>query len=413
MKLSEVLTQRGFVYQHTGESVAAITDAEKRVIYYGIDPTADSIHVGNLAGYMMLRHFAADGHRIILLVGGGTGLIGDPKARQERPLVDEAEVARRVERIKQQVVHLVGAEIEVVNNADWLVDVKLIEFLRDIGKHFTVNALVKKEIMAERLEHEIPLSYTEFAYPLLQAYDYLYLHNTKGVDLQIGGSDQWTNITAGVELIGKRAGHDVHALTTPLVVDKTTGKKFGKSEGNAVWLDSTKTSPFVFYQFWLNVDDNNVRDYLPKYTMLSMEEIEKLMQEHEAHPEDRKAQRMLAFTVTEFIHGKAHADAAVRVSEVLFGTVDLASLSEIERDMLSQSAPTTPVKSGDVLVDVIVSAMLASSKREAREFIEGGAVTMGGKKVTDVNQTFTDTDFQNGLALLRRGKRNAALLIKS
>lgn len=412
MKLSEILTARGFVYQHTGSSLAEITDREKRTIYFGIDPSADSIHVGNLAGYMMLRHFAADGHRVILLVGGGTGLIGDPKATEERPLVDEMEVARRVEKIKTQVDRLVGVPVEVVNNADWLVQVKLIEFLRDIGKHFTVNALIKKDIMSERLEHEIPLSYTEFAYPLLQAYDYLHLHQEKGVDLQVGGSDQWTNITAGVELIHKKLGKTVHALTTPLVVDKKSGKKFGKSEGNAVWLDPAKTSPFAFYQFWLNVDDDNVLDYLPKYTMLSMDEIGLLMREHGAHPEERKAQRALAYAVTELIHGRAQADAGARISEILFGNADFAGLSGVERDTLLANAPTASVRIGEALVDVLITAALASSKREAREFIAGGAITLGSKKVDDVNYALVDADFQNSFALLRRGKRTVCILTR-
>lgn len=413
MKLSEILTTRGFVYQHTGNSLAEITDGEKRTIYLGADPTADSLHVGNLAVYMMLRHFAADGHKVILLVGGGTGLIGDPKAMEERPLVDASEIARRVEKIEMQVARLVHTTVDVVDNAEWLTEIKLIEFLRDIGKHFTVNALIKKDIMSERLEHEIPLSYTEFAYPLLQAYDYMHLHNERGVDLQVGGSDQWTNITAGVELIHRKLGKTVHALTTPLVVDKKSGKKFGKSEGNAVWLDPQKTSPFAFYQFWLNVDDNNVGDYLPRYTMLSTEEIEKLLSEHHARPEERGAQRTLARSVTELIHSKEQAEASERVSEVLFGTTDLSALTRAERDMLTGNAPTARAKTGDVLIEILLTSTLASSKREAREFVEGGAVILGGRKVTDVDYALVDSDFQNGLTLLRRGKRNIAVLTNS
>ena len=411
MKLSEILTARGFVYQHTGDSVADITDKEKRTVYLGVDPTADSIHVGNLAVYMMLRHFVADGHKVILLVGGGTGLIGDPKATGERSLMDAGEVAARTEKIQTQVARLIGTSVETVNNADWLTEIKLIEFLRDIGKHFTVNALVKKEIMSERLEHEIPLSYTEFAYPLLQAYDYMHLNRSYGVDLQVGGSDQWTNITAGVELIHKKSGKTVHAITTPLVIDKKTGKKFGKSEGNAVWLDAEKTSPFACYQFWLNVDDDNVADYLPKYTLLSMDEIEALMREHEGEPEARKAQRALAREVTALIHGRAQADGRERISQVLFGGVEVSVLSDLERDMLKDSAPTTAIATGTNIVDVLIAAGLAQSKREARVFVEGGAVTLAGKKVADADYALAESDFQNGLALFRRGKRNISVLI--
>ena len=413
MKLSEILTARGFVYQHTGDSVADITDKEKRVVYLGIDPTADSIHVGNLAVYMMLRHFVADGHKVILLVGGGTGLIGDPKATGERPLMDASEVAARTKKIQAQVARLIGTSAETVNNADWLTEIKLIEFLRDIGKHFTVNALVKKEIMSERLEHEIPLSYTEFAYPLLQAYDYMHLNRSYGVDLQVGGSDQWTNITAGVELIHKKAGKTVHAITTPLVIDKKTGKKFGKSEGNAVWLDAEKTSPFAFYQFWLNVDDANVHEYLLRYTLLSVTDIEKMMQDHEGEPSDRKAQRALAWEVTNLIHGEGQADASTRISEVLFGGVELTSLTELEQNMLKDSAPKSSAKPGDSIIDVLVASNLAQSKREAREFVEGGATTLSGTKITDPQYTLVDSDFKNGLALVRRGKRNVSVLINN
>ncbi|MBI2048736.1 MAG: tyrosine--tRNA ligase [Parcubacteria group bacterium] len=411
VKLSEILTARGFVYQHTGDSIAEITDGEKRTLYLGIDPTADSIHIGHLAVCMMLRHFAADGHKIILLVGGGTGLIGDPKATEERPLMDEKEVRERAEKIRAQVMRLLGADVEIMNNAEWLVDLKLIEFLRDIGKHFTVNALVKKEIMAERLDNEVPLSYTEFAYPLLQAYDFMHLNQQRNCTVQVGASDQWTNITAGVELIHKKLGATAHAITTPLVIDKTTGKKFGKSEGNAVWLDPQKTSPFQFYQFWLNVDDVNVRDYLLRYTLLETDVIEQLMKEHEAAPEERKAQRALALEVTALVHGKPQADASVRVSEVLFGGVELAALSEVERDMLKASAPTCAAKVGDAAIDVLVSAGLASSKREARDFIESGGASINGKKVTDVTAVLADSDFVGGLALMRRGKRNVSVLV--
>lgn len=412
MSLSAVLTRRGFVYQHTGSSLAEITDGPKRTLYLGIDPTADSAHIGTLAVYMMLRHFVADEHKVILLVGGGTGLIGDPKPTGERSLADAHEVMKRAEKLKTQVVKLVGADVEVVNNADWLTDLKLLDFLRDIGKHFTVNALVKKEIMSERLDNELPLSYTEFAYPLLQAYDYMHLNEAHGVDLQVGASDQWTNMTAGVELIHKKTGKTVHALTTPLVIDKKTGKKFGKSEGNAVWLDTEKTSPFQFYQFWLNVDDADVREHLLRYTLFPVEEIEALIREHEAHPEERKAQKTLAGKVTELIHGETHARAGARISEVLFGSAGPVDLSEDERGMLTANAPTVAVKMGDALVDVLVSSGLASSKREAREFIEGGAITLSGNKITDIKYTLTDTDFQGGLALLRRGKRNIVVLTK-
>lgn len=414
MELSQTLAARGFVHQFSADKLSDITDGEKRTVYLGVDPTADSIHVGNLAGYMLLRHFVDAGHKVIVLIGGGTGMIGDPKPDVERPLTPPEEVAERVKKLKIQAQRLLGdIPVEFVNNHDWLGSLNLIDFLRDTGKHFTVNNLMKKDAIAERLKSEEGISYTEFAYPLLQAYDFWYLHKNFGCNVQIGGSDQWGNITAGVELIRRKEGSTAFALTLPLIVDKSTGKKFGKSEGNAVWLDPLKTTAFQFLQFWLNASDESVGDYLKLFTLESLEHIEKILQEHKEAPQKRVAQRALAHAVTELVHGKPAADAALRTSEILFGDNDFTAITPVERDMLLGCAPKYTVELGTSLVDALEGSALASSKREARQFLEDGAITMNGAKMTDVKHVLEDTDFVGTMSLLKRGKRNAVLLVRA
>ncbi len=407
MKLSEELIARGFINQFTAETLAEIIDAKPRTVYHGIDPTADSAHAGNFVNWMLLRHLAKAGHRIIFLVGGGTGMIGDPKPDVERSLAAPEVVQERVLKLKAQAERLVSADgVVFVNNYDWLSKLDLIGFLRDIGKHFTVNELIKKDAIATRLQNETGLSYTEFAYPLLQAYDYLTLSRTHGCDLQVGGSDQWGNIVAGVDLIRRIEQKTVYAVTTPLVVDKATGKKFGKSEGNAVWLDALKTTPFAFYQFWINASDESVIDYLKLFTFLSLEEIAVVAGEHVANPGARVAQRRLAYEVTMFVHGEAVAIAVAKVSDVLFGEATITSLAAPEVALLEANAPLTEVAGGITLVDALVATNLASSKREARTFIEGGAVTVNGEKVGDASKELTE----RGLFLLRRGKKQVSLV---
>ncbi len=414
MVLSETLTKRGFVHQCSAEKLSDVTDAATRTVYLGVDPTADSIHVGNLAGYMLLRHFVDAGHQVIVLIGGGTGMIGDPKPDVERPLTPPEEVAARVQKLQIQARRLLGdIPVEFVNNHDWLGELNLISFLRDTGKHFTVNNLMKKDAIAERLKSEEGISYTEFAYPLLQAYDFWHLFTQRGCDVQIGGSDQWGNITAGVELIRRKEGKVAYALTLPLIVDKATGKKFGKSEGNAIWLDPVKTTPFQFLQFWLNASDESVEDYLKLFTLLSLDSIEQLLTAHRESPQKRGAQRALAHAVSELVHGKPSADAALRASEILFGDTDFANITPIERDMLLGCAPQSVVELGTSLVDALEASKLASSKREARQFIEDGAVTVNGKKVTDVKHFIEDTDFAGTMSLVKRGKRNAVLFVRA
>ncbi len=411
MTLSEELQARGFVNQFTAETVAEITDGAKRTVYLGVDPTADSMHAGNFAIVMLLRHFVEHGHKVIFVSGGGTGMIGDPKPDVERTLGDPEEIKARADKLKSQAMRLLDSqEVTFVNNYDWLSKLDMISFLRDVGKHFTVNELIKKDAISSRLESEVGLSYTEFAYPLLQAYDFLTLHREHDCDVQVGGSDQWGNLVAGVDLIRKKEQATVYALTVPLVIDKATGKKFGKSEGNAVWLDAEKTSPYQFYQFWLNVSDESVIDYLKLFTVLPLGDIEAIEQAFRSDPGSRSAQKALAHAVTAIVHSDTAADGAAKVSALLFGEGSLSDLSTEEQNMLVSDAPTHSVIAGTILVDVLVESGLASSKREARTFIESGAIELSGEKVTDVEFVFTAEQFTNNLAILKRGKKQQMVL---
>jgi tyrosyl-tRNA synthetase len=410
-KLSEVLRERGYAYQHSSETLEEITDGKKRTLYLGVDPTADSMHVGQLMGLLVLRRFVEDGHKLIIIVGGGTGMIGDPGGKNtERNLLSDETVDTNTEALRLQFKQLLGdVDFEMVNNADWLRKLNLMEFLRDVGKHFTVNEMIKKDTVRPRIETpEQSISYTEFSYMLLQAYDFLYLHEKYGCDLQVGGSDQWGNILPGVDLIRRRAGGTAYAFSWPLLVDKT-GKKFGKSEGNAVWLDANKTSAYQFYQFWLNVDDEMVGELFFKMTLMPKDEIDEVMSANTANPGARKAQKRLAHEVTTLVHGEEAAESASRVSELLFGETSLQDLSGDSIAMLKNEAPGGDAKLGTPIVDILVASGLATSKREAREFLANNAVTLNGKPVAE-DATLSDSDFENGLALLKRGKRNVRVL---
>jgi tyrosyl-tRNA synthetase len=412
MKLSEVLHTRGFIHQHTGESLSEVLDGEKRTIYHGIDPSADSAHAGNMVIWILLRHLAEAGHQIIFLVGGGTGMIGDPKPDSERVLQDVSITDGNVEKIQAQAQRLIGRDnttIKFVNNKDWLGEIGLLTFLRDIGKHFTVNELIKKDAIATRLKSDTGISYTEFAYPLLQGYDYLVLNRAHGCDVQVGGSDQWGNIVAGVDLVRRKEQKIVHAITVPLVVDKATGKKFGKSEGNAVWLDATKTTPYSFYQFWLNTSDANVIDYLKLFTFLSLEEIADLENAVITTPEGRSAQKQLALAVTEFVHGQETAHLVARVTEVLF-TGKIETLSEAEKEVMLLNAPVFQTVTTQSVIEILVASGLATSNREARTFIESGAVTLGGIKIDAIEAIIDLT--AGDMIPLKRGKKNFVILYR-
>lgn len=408
MNLQQELTERGFINQ-TSADITEILNGDKRTIYHGIDPSADSAHAGNLVVWFLLRHLALAGHKIIFLVGGATGRIGDPKPDAERTLLPEETIEHNLNSIRQQAERFLGeqADVTFVNNYDWFKNISLLDFLRDIGKHFTVGELIKKDAIANRLASDVGLSYTEFAYPLIQGYDFLELYRTHGSDVQVGGSDQWGNIVAGVDLVRRKEQATVYALTVPLVIDKATGKKFGKSEGNAVWLDPEKTSPYQFYQFWLNASDESVIDYLKLFTFIPLTEIAETERVHQVEPGARAAQRQLAHEATTLVHGEAAATAAAEVSEVLFGGASLGSVSSEALQMILATAPTCSATPGEMLIDILVRAELATSKREARTFVESGAVTLDGEKVEDVETMLPAGSHQ----LLKRGKKQLSVLV--
>ena len=356
-KLSEVLKERGYVYQHSAD-LAEIVDGPKRTLYLGIDPTADSMHAGNLIGLLVLRRFLEGGHKIIILTGGGTGMIGDPGGKsEERNLLDEATIAKNSKAVAAQIRKIFGSSDFIEeNNATWLAKLNLLEFLRDIGKHFTVNAMIKKDTVKTRLDAESPMSFTEFSYSLLQGYDFLHLFTKHGCEVQVGGSDQWSNILSGVEFIRRKMGKTVYALTWPLLVDKSTGRKFGKSEEGAIWLNATKTSPFEFYQFWFNTADDDVEEYLLKMTLVPKADIDAVMVEQRINPAARPAQKKLAYEATKLVHGESEASAAQN----------------------SENVPSIGVgKLRDVLKEYSTS--------ELRRLVEQGGISSAGGKIDSID----------------------------
>lgn len=370
-KLSDVLKERGYVYQHSSE-LEEITDGPKRTLYLGIDPTADSMHVGHLQAMLVLRRFLENGHKVIVLLGGGTGMIGDPSGKsEERNLLDEATLAHNAAGVKSQAQQLFNSNnFQIQNNLDWLGKLKVIDFLRDIGKHFSVNAMMARDSVKDRLENrEQGISYTEFSYMLLQSYDFLHLFEHQGCELQLGASDQWGNMVSGVDLIRRKTGKTAYALSFPLLVNKSTGKKFGKSEGGAVWLDAAKTTPFDFYQFWINSSDDDVEEYLLKMTLVHKADIDAIMAEQRSNPAGRAAQKKLAFEVTALVHGEKEANKAKDVAGALFS-------GKAPADMVSVA--------GGKLRDVVANM----STSELRRLVEQGAVSLveGGKKVESIDE---------------------------
>ncbi|GGJ06278.1 tyrosine--tRNA ligase 1 [Alicyclobacillus cellulosilyticus] len=416
MDLMTELEWRGLVYQVSDrDGLAKALAAGPVTVYGGFDPTADSLHIGNLVLILTLRRFQLAGHRPIALVGGATGLIGDPSGRTTERALNAAEtVAAWSAKIRRQLERLLdfdrpGNPAAIVNNYDWIGDLGVIAFLRDVGKHFSLNYMLAKESVATRLERGI--SFTEFSYMLLQAYDFLNLFRTEGCRLQIGGSDQWGNITAGLELIRRVEGADAFGLTHPLVT-KADGTKFGKTADGAVWLDREKTSPYQFYQFWMNTDDRDVVRFLKYFTFLSPAEIEELAREVEVHPERRAAQRALAREVTRLVHGDEDAARAERISQALFSG-DVRQLSAEELALGFADVPSVTLARGQArpLLDVLVEVGACSSKRQAREDIRNGAVSVNGVRVADLEAQVTEADALAGeYVVLRRGKRNYFLV---
>ncbi|MEB5792383.1 tyrosine--tRNA ligase [Staphylococcus hominis] len=408
--LLEELQWRGLIYQQTDEQgIEDLLNKEQVTLYCGADPTADSLHIGHLLPFMTLRRFQEHGHRPIVLIGGGTGMIGDPSGKsEERVLQTEDQVAKNVEGLSAQMHKLFEFGTDkgavLVNNKDWLSQISLISFLRDYGKHVGVNYMLGKDSIQSRLENGI--SYTEFTYTILQAIDFGHLNRELNCKIQVGGSDQWGNITSGIELMRRMYGQtEAYGLTIPLVT-KSDGKKFGKSESGAVWLDAEKTTPYEFYQFWINQSDEDVIKFLKYFTFLSKEDINRLEQSRDEAPHLREAQKALAENVTEFIHGKEALDDAIRISEALFKG-DLKSLSSKDIKAGFKEVPQVEVsKATTNIIDVLIESGIASSKRQAREDVSNGAIYINGEREQSVDYNLTDEDkFDNEFTIIRRGKK--------
>ena len=399
MKLFDDLKWRGLIKDISSPELGQKLNEEQLTFYIGTDPTADSMHIGHFSSFLIASRLAKYGHKPILLIGGATGLIGDPKPSKERQMITKEAVAKNVEGLTRQAKEIFG--FEVVNNYDWTKDINILDFLRDYGKYINVNYMLDKDIIARRLDSGI--TFCEFAYTLLQGMDFVYLNEAKGVTLQVAGSDQWGNITTGIELARKKNDVELFGMTMPLVLD-ANGVKFGKTEGNALWLDKNKTSSYELYQYLINSDDAIVVDYLKKLTFLSKEEIEKIEKEHLEAPEKRIAQKALAHEVITFLHGEEEFDKAVRISEALFsGNIQELSLEEIEDGM--KDVPNFKVEEC-TLIDLLVNNKIASSRREAREFLNAGSITINGSKVSDENLMVTKSlAIEDKVLVIRKGKK--------
>lgn len=402
MKLSEELQWRGFWNQTTFTDDKLI-DSENFTLYLGTDPSADSLHVGHLAVYMMVRHFLERGHKVFLLVGGGTGMIGDMRDTEERNLLPYEEIEHNKQALKSQVSRIfAGRDFTLVDNADWLAELELLPFLRDIGKNFNMADLVSREFFKARINNGKGLSFAEFTYTLLQGYDFWHLFNQYGVNLQIGGSDQWGNLLSGVDLIRKKENAEVYAMTAPLLINKSTGRKFGKSEGGAVWLDENKTSVYKFYQFWLNVDDESAIEYMKIFTMLDRDTIEAIAENHAVNPGARSAQKVLAREVTDIVHGSARRESVERVNEVLFGGGDFKKLSDDDLGALAEEIPC--VDAGIDVIGALVESGAVGSNGEAKRLLKSGAISLNGEKLAE-NKVVNDT------SLLKKGKNTFVLIM--
>lgn len=404
MTLSEELAWRGFINQYTFSDITDI-DTESRTFYWGVDPSAPSMTIGNLAPGMMVRHLIDHGYKAILLIGGATGMIGDPDGKkQERDLLTLEQIEKNKAAIVEQYTRIfAGKDFEVVDNYDWFKDMGYLQFLREVGKKTSMTQLLDREFIKNRIgEGGDGISYAEFSYNLIQGYDFLHLYRDKGATLQVAGADQWGNSVTGVQLIKRIEGGEAHVLTSPLIINKATGVKFGKSEGGAVWLDPTLTTPYRFYQFWLNVDDEFAKDLLPVYTLLDKETVTGLIAEHDAAPYKRVLQRRLADEVTRLVHGEERLQSVLSIMKVLF---EDGSLDELLEGGLEDLAAEIPVINGDTtIVEALVAADITKGTGEARRLIAGGGVKMNGQKVTDEAVTVTYR------TLIKVGKNKFALV---
>ncbi|HFR3654037.1 TPA: tyrosine--tRNA ligase [Streptococcus suis] len=416
MNIFEELKARGLVFQTTDEEALVKALTEGQVSYYtGYDPTADSLHLGHLVAILTSRRLQLAGHKPYALVGGATGLIGDPSFKDaERSLQTKDTVDGWVTKIQGQLSRFLDFEngdnkAEMVNNYDWFSDISFIDFLRDVGKYYTVNYMMSKDSVKKRIETGI--SYTEFAYQIMQGYDFYELNDKHNVTLQIGGSDQWGNMTAGTELLRRKADKSGHVMTVPLITD-STGKKFGKSEGNAVWLDADKTSPYEMYQFWLNVMDDDAVRFLKIFTFLSLDEIAEIEEKFDAARHERLAQKILAKEVVTLVHGEEAYNQALNITEQLFaGNIKNLSAKELKQGL--SNVPNYAVQAEDNLniVELLVTSGIVNSKRQAREDVQNGAIYVNGERVQDLDYTLSDSDKIDGeLTVIRRGKKKYSVL---
>lgn len=402
MKLYDDLVWRGLIKDVAGENLEEILNGEPITFYWGTDPTADSLHIGHYSSLVTAKRLAKYGHHPILLCGGATGRIGDPRPTAEREILSYETVDKNIKAIKKQIDKLFDGKAELVDNYTWTKDYTFLEFLRDIGKYINVNYMINKDIIQRRLESGI--TYAEFSYMLLQGYDFLHLYETKNCIMQVEGSDQWGNITTGIELIRKKLGKEAYGFTMPLILD-SNGNKFGKSEGNALWLDKEKTSPYEIYQYLINTDDNKVLEYLKVFTFLTKEQIEEIMEKHLEKPELRLAQKTLAYEVVKDIHSSEDANTAVKISESLF-TGNIKDLSDEEIELAFKGIPTYNVNE-DTIINILVDNKIASSRREAREFLSNNAITLNGDIINDENYQVTN---ERKYHLVRRGKKKYYLI---
>ncbi len=404
MKLSEELAWRGFINQTTYTDITVL-DGNPISFYFGVDPSADSMQIGNLAAAMMVRHFIDHGHKAYLLVGGATGMIGDPDGKaSERNLKTLEEISKNKAGIAVQYKQVfAGKDFTLVDNYDWFKEINFLDFLRNVGKYVPMSQMLGRDFVQSRLGNEgAGISYAEFSYSLIQGYDFVHLFREYGVTLQLCGADQWGNSVAGVDLIRRLEGKVVDVYSTPLIINKSTGVKFGKSEGGAIWLDSNKTSVYKFYQFWLNADDDGVIDYLKVFTLLNKDEIDQLDQQKQASPGLRQAQKALAHAVTTLVHGEQRTASVERVTDVLFGGADFTALSSDELDSLSAEIPTAGLNK--TVVEYLIESGIAVSNGDAKRLLTGNAVTINGQKITD-DQQITEP------SLIKKGK-NSFILIR-
>ena len=401
MNCYEDLKWRGLIQDISDEKLIDKLNNESLTFYIGTDPTADSMHIGHYSSFLISKRLAKYGHKPILLVGGATGLIGDPKPTSERPMISKKAVEHNFEGLKKQAEEIFG--FEVVNNFDWTKDINVIDFLRDYGKYFNVGYMLGKDKVRSRMESGI--TYAEFSYMILQALDFMYLFEHRNCTLQVAGSDQWGNITSGIELIRKKLGKEAYGMVMPLVTD-SNGVKFGKTEGNALWLDKNKTSSYTLYQYLINLEDNMIIKYLKMLTFLSKEEILELEKKNNEHPELREAHKALAREIITDLHGAESYEKAVMMSEALF-TGKFTDLNKAEILELFNNYDKIKIRNNQNILDLLISMGVCNSKREARELVSGNAISINGEKITDLEYIITDKDFlEKEYLIIRKGKKN-------